>query len=246
MSIEDLVLDGDIDWTDTIPAAFHKPGLYLSTGPMYGGKTSTAIQSLEQKTRPILNVKRGDVNDIAIGIQPSINERDLEHETIRGRLLQSTLRYGVIDHQTPHELFTEPYVSKPIWFIEEIQFFTEPIVEVIDLAIEQGRMIFATGLNRTFAGEVFGSIGDLSALAEPSSELYASCQVCGNPASRTQRLVKRGELYVPAPIDAPQVSVEGNVQERYEPRCWQHHDVPGRYEQIRDRLVSKIRGPAQI
>ena len=56
----------------------------------------------------------------------------------------------------------------------------------------------------------------------PEDKLHAICMVCGENASRTQRLIN-GE---PAYYDDPIVLVGGS--EAYEARCRAHHQVPVR------------------
>ena len=56
--------------------------------------------------------------------------------------------------------------------------------------------------------------------AEDVTKLHAICVVCGEDASRTQRLVN-GE---PARYDDPLIVL--GASEQYEPRCRQHHCVP--------------------
>jgi thymidine kinase len=56
--------------------------------------------------------------------------------------------------------------------------------------------------------------------AEQVEKLHAICMVCGNEASRTQRLVN-GK---PARMSDPVVIV--GAAELYEARCRQHHEVP--------------------
>jgi thymidine kinase len=58
------------------------------------------------------------------------------------------------------------------------------------------------------------------ALAERVDKLQAICMTCGEPASRTQRLVN-GQ---PARYDDPEIIV--GASEMYEARCRQHHIVP--------------------
>lgn len=245
MHLDDLVLDENLDWSHLIPDKFHRPGFYLLSGSMYGGKTTAALLELENRTRPILmHLKRqgleADINDIAIGVQSRANKRDIEKsDRIESRSLKSALRYEILEPDQAERLLAEPFASKPVWYIEEIQFFGPPIVQAVDLAVEQGRMIFATGLNRDFAGRVFGEMGSLLALAEPRADLYAACGVCGEEASRSQRFEKKNGVLVPAHIDSPIVQTEGD-QVPYEPRCIKHHEVPGRYERLKSDLIQAI------
>ena len=76
------------------------------------------------------------------------------------------------------------------------------------------------GLDLDFRGEPFGSMPVLLASAEQVDKLQAICMVCGEPASRTQRLVD-GK---PANYNDPVVIV--GASEMYEARCRQHHEVP--------------------
>ena len=52
------------------------------------------------------------------------------------------------------------------------------------------------GLDTTFAGEPFGPIPALMAVAEEVTKLSAVCMVCGAPAIHTQRLSGSHELVV--------------------------------------------------
>jgi thymidine kinase len=47
--------------------------------------------------------------------------------------------------------------------------------------------------------------------------------VCGEPATRTQRLIDGR----PASADSPLIVIGGMGDEAYEARCRQHHEVPG-------------------
>jgi thymidine kinase len=103
--------------------------------------------------------------------------------------------------------------------VDEAQFFDEGLTEVVDkLANRRVRVIIA-GLDLDFRGESFGPMPQLLSHAEDVVKLHAICVVCGNPASRTQRLVN-GE---PARYDDPIIMV--GAKESYEARCREHHVV---------------------
>ena len=104
--------------------------------------------------------------------------------------------------------------------IDEAQFFDDEIIQVVDeLAAKKIRVIVA-GLDLNFRGEPFGPMPGLMARAEHVDKVQAICMVCGEPASRTQRLVN-GK---PARFDDPEVIV--GAAEIYEARCRKHHKVP--------------------
>ncbi|MGD6831971.1 thymidine kinase [Sutcliffiella halmapala] len=104
--------------------------------------------------------------------------------------------------------------------IDEVQFFDEHIVEVIQELANRGYCVIAAGLDQDFRGEPFGKMPELLAIAESVTKLQAVCAVCGSPASRTQRLIN-GK---PACYDDPIILV--GASESYEPRCRHHHEVP--------------------
>ena len=104
--------------------------------------------------------------------------------------------------------------------IDEVQFFDTGIVKVVSALAEKGIRVILTGLDMDFRGEPFGCMPELMARAERVDKLQAICMVCGESASRTQRLVD-GK---PARFDDPVVVV--GAQEIYEARCRKHHEVP--------------------
>ena len=104
--------------------------------------------------------------------------------------------------------------------IDEVQFFDDQIVEVVQELANRGYCVIVAGLDQDFRGEPFGKMPELLAIAESVTKLQAVCAVCGSPASRTQRLIN-GE---PACYDDPIILV--GASESYEPRCRHHHEVP--------------------
>jgi len=104
--------------------------------------------------------------------------------------------------------------------IDEAQFFDDGIVEVARVLAEKGMRVIVAGLDTDFRGEPFGPMPVLMAEAEHVDKLQAICMTCGEPASRTQRLVNGS----PARYDDPVVIV--GASELYEARCREHHKVP--------------------
>ncbi len=104
--------------------------------------------------------------------------------------------------------------------IDEVQFFDEGIVDVIEQLASRGLRVIVAGLDLDFRGEPFGSMPKLLCIAEEVTKLHAICVVCGEEASRTQRLVNGS----PANYNDPIILV--GAQEAYEARCREHHQVP--------------------
>lgn len=104
--------------------------------------------------------------------------------------------------------------------IDEAQFFDDAIVNVAqELADKHNIRVIIAGLDLDFRAEPFGPMPYLLSIAEDVTKLRAICVVCGEPASRTQRLVN-GQ---PARYDDPIILV--GAQESYEARCREHHIV---------------------
>ncbi len=106
--------------------------------------------------------------------------------------------------------------------IDEAQFFDWKIAEVANALADRGIRVIAAGLDVDFRGEPFGPMPLLMAQAEQVDKLCAICVVCGEPASRTQRLINGA----PARYDDPVILV--GASEVYEARCRHCHEVPGR------------------
>ncbi len=104
--------------------------------------------------------------------------------------------------------------------IDEAQFFDNDIVDAVNQLADRGIRVIVTGLDTDFRGEPFGCMPALIAKAETVDKLNAICMVCGEPASRTQRLVN-GK---PAHYNDPIVIV--GASEMYEARCRRCHQVP--------------------
>lgn len=104
--------------------------------------------------------------------------------------------------------------------IDEAQFFEHDLGLFCSSLADRGLRVIAAGLDLNFRGEPFGPIPGLLAYADQVDKLTAVCMVCGNPATRTQRLVNGR----PASYHDPLILVA--AADAYEPRCRAHHEVP--------------------
>jgi thymidine kinase len=104
--------------------------------------------------------------------------------------------------------------------IDEAQFLDHGVVTLATRLADGGVRVIAAGTDCDFRGEPFGPMGELMAVAELVDKLHAICVICGNPASRNQRLIGGR----PARYDSPTIMVGGS--ESYEARCRHCHKVP--------------------
>jgi|SRR5690554_485800 len=104
--------------------------------------------------------------------------------------------------------------------IDEAQFFDMGLVDVCQRLANRGKRVVVAGLDMDFRGQPFGPTPILMSVAEYVDKLQAICIKCGNPASRTQRLVNGS----PARASEPTILV--GASETYEARCRRCHEVP--------------------
>ena len=73
--------------------------------------------------------------------------------------------------------------------IDEGQFFDDSLVTIAQVLANAGKRVIVAGLDTDWRGRPFGPIPQLMAMAEVVRKQYAICVICGNEATRTQRLV---------------------------------------------------------
>jgi thymidine kinase len=173
-------------------------------GPMFSGKTSELIRMVE---REVYAKRKGAIFKIAFDRRYSATEV-VTHNGLRyDAYTVASSREGVERIRA----ITESDGLDAIG-VDEVNFFPVEIVGVLDRLADAKRVI-ACGLNLNFRAEPFPTTMELAARADRVRYLSAVCVVCGQEATRTQRLIG-GK---PAPKDSPTIVVGG--KEMYEPRC---------------------------
>ncbi len=178
----------------------------LICGSMFSGKTEELIRRLR---RAVIARQKVQV------YKPLIDTRYHEEQVTS----HNGMGFEARPINSAREILTDIGPDTTVIAIDEVQFFDPEIIEVCDELAEQGRRVICAGLDTDFRGVPFGPIPDLMARAELVDKLHAICVVCGEEASRTQRLIN-GQ---PARADDPVVLV--GAAEVYEARCRQCHEV---------------------
>jgi thymidine kinase len=119
--------------------------------------------------------------------------------------------------------------------IDEVQFLDDGVVDVVNDLADRGIRVIVSGTDMDFRGRPFGPLGPLLAVAERIDKLHAICVICGELATRNQRLID-GK---PAPAEGPTIQVGGS--ESYEARCRRHHQVPSTLDE-QMALISDVHG----
>ncbi len=177
------------------------------TGSMFSGKSEELIR----------RVKRAKIARQTVQVfKPMLDNRYSEEEVVSHN--GEKVRAVGVDSAVAILAAARPETE--VVAIDEVQFFDRKIVKVCSWLANMGKRVIVAGLDQDFRGEPFGSVPELLALAEYVTKLQAICVKCGNPASRTQRLVNGR----PAAYDDPVILV--GAQEHYEARCRKCHEVP--------------------
>lgn len=185
----------------------HTGHIEVICGSMFCGKTEELIRRVR---RAIIAKQKVKV------FKPSIDDR----YGIQNVTSHNGQQFDAIPVQSSHELLKLANGGTTVVAIDEAQFFDDGIVDVVqELADKHGIRVIIAGLDLDFRGEPFGPMPSLLSVAEEVTKLHAICVVCGENASRTQRLVN-GQ---PAKYHDPIVMI--GAQESYEARCRKHHVV---------------------
>jgi thymidine kinase len=181
-------------------------------GVMFSGKSEELIRRVR---RALIAKKRVQV------FKSHLDERysGLYHVSSHdGRTVQA------MPVDSPEQIARALLPDTQVVAIDEAQFLPIGIVDLATALATSGRRVILAGTDTDFRGEPFGPMPQLLAVAEQVDKLHAICVVCGNPASRNQRLIDGR----PARYDSPVIMV--GSAESYEARCRSCHSVPMRDE----------------
>ncbi|WP_040978246.1 thymidine kinase [Oceanobacillus jeddahense] len=181
----------------------------LICGSMFSGKSEELIRRVRRATYAHI--------DVCV-FKPAIDNRYDETAVVShdGR---TTIAKSI---GNAVEILDEIKPDVEIVAIDEVQFFNNDVIDVIEELVRRDIRVIVAGLDMDFRGVPFEPVPQLMALSESVTKLNAICPICGSPASRTQRLID-GK---PASYDDPVILV--GASESYEPRCRHHHEVPNK------------------
>lgn len=185
----------------------HSGRVEVICGSMFSGKTEELIR----------RVRRAIIANQKIQVfKPIIDDRyGIERvSSHNGQTVEA------VPVASAHDILTQLEMNTTVVAVDEVQFFDAEIIEIAQQLAGQGIRVILAGLDMDFRGEPFGPIPQLLSIAEDVTKLHAICVICGEDATRTQRLVNGN----PARYDDPIIMI--GAEERYEARCRDHHEVP--------------------
>lgn len=180
--------------------------LEVICGCMFAGKT-------EELIRRINRIKYAKKSIIVF--KPIIDDRYDRTQVVS----HSNQRVDSIPIKDSSEVLK--YIDKLPYSVafDEVQFFDEGLIEVIDRLANSGVRVIVAGLDQDFRGEPFGIMPALMAKSEYITKLQGICMVCGAPATRTQRIIDGH------PADYDDQTILVSASEKYESRCRHCHQV---------------------
>jgi len=178
-------------------------------GPMFSGKSEELIRRINRAriARQKVQVFKHSIDD-RYGIDHVVSHNGIRIEAIKVSGSEDIKKYIEDDAL--------------VIAIDEVQFFDKGVVDLCVKLADEGKRVIAAGLDQNFRGEPFGPAPELMSAAEFVDKIQAICIKCGNPATRTQRMID-GK---PASYDDPIILV--GAKESYEARCRKCHEVPGK------------------
>ena len=187
--------------------AMHSRGqIELICGSMFSGKTEELIRRLR---RAVIAKQKVQV------YKPKIDIRYEEQQVTS----HNGMGFEAKPVESSSDILVDLDSNTTVVAIDEVQFFANDLIEICEKLAENGKRVICAGLDTDFRGVPFGPMPDLLARAEHVDKLHAICVICGEEASRTQRLIDGA----PAAYDDPVVLV--GAAEVYEARCRRCHEV---------------------
>lgn len=172
-------------------------------GSMFSGKTEELIRRMR---RAMLGRQRVQA------FKPAIDTRYHESKIVSHSAL--ALEAEVV--RDPAELFERVRPDTEVVGIDEAQFFSGELVDVVQRLADRGVRVILAGLDQDYRGRPFEPVPQLMAIAEEVTKCHAVCTVCGGAASRSQRVVSHPNGH----------RVQVGAAESYEARCRQCFEDP--------------------
>lgn len=184
----------------------HKGTLEVICGSMFSGKSEELIRRIKRAEWARQNV---------ITFKHSLDDRATTEYVVS----HNGNSCKAIPIEQPYILTSFLHDNHTVIGIDEVQFFSNEIVNVVCDLVNQGKRVIVAGLDLDFRGKPFGCMPLLMAIADNVTKLKAICMSCGNDAHFTQRLVN-GK---PAHYDDPLILI--GAEQSYQARCRNCHEI---------------------
>lgn len=151
-------------------------------GPMFSGKTKTLIR--------VINDYRL-ANKSVLVFKPKVDTRYSQNELIS----HDKDSIPAVEISAPKEII-DYVLSVDVIAIDEIQFFDESVIKVIELIAEKSKTCIVSGLDLDYKARPFGSMPSILAIADEIIKLNSICTFCSGHARFSHRISTESEVVV--------------------------------------------------
>lgn len=169
-------------------------------GPMFSGKSTGLLSQLKRATIAKRSV---------VLFKPAIDNRYSGTEVVSH---DGDSMPAVVISSPLEAIEYIKDLSVDVVGFDEVQFFDNSIVKVVDDLANMGINVVVAGLSTDFMGAAFDTSASIAMLSDELHKLSAVCMACGADAHWNQRIVDGTEI-----THGDRVQVGG--LETYEPRC---------------------------
>lgn len=160
----------------------NKGWIEIITGSMFSGKTEELIRRVN---RVII------AGQTVLICKPSVDTRNGSNKIVS----HSEKSLPSIEVKNASDILTK-VKNEDVIAIDEIQFFDSNIIDVCKTLANKGKRVIAAGLDMDYAGNSFGAMPELMAVAEYITKLHAICTECGDLANYSFRITSKKEKIV--------------------------------------------------
>ena len=165
---------------NSVDNAGKRGSIEVIAGSMFSGKTEELIRRLRRAMFAGLKVEI---------FKPSIDTRYSEDRVVSHD--EKSIISTPVENASSILLLAS---GVEVVGIDEAQFFDGSLVEVCTRLADAGSRVIVAGLDMDFAGNPFGPMPALMAVAEYISKVHAICVRCGNLANYSYRKVKDDKI----------------------------------------------------
>jgi len=165
---------------NSVDNAGKRGSIEVIAGSMFSGKTEELIRRLRRAMFAGLKVEI---------FKPSIDTRYSEDRVVSHD--EKSIISTPVENASSILLLAS---GVEVVGIDEAQFFDGSLVEVCTKLADAGTRVIVAGLDMDFAGNPFGPMPALMAVAEYISKVHAICVRCGNLANYSYRKVKDDKI----------------------------------------------------
>jgi len=162
-----------------------KGWIEVISGPMFSGKTEELIRRLKRATF---------ANRKVTIFKPAIDNRYSNNKVV------SHDANEILSIQVKRAIeILEYYDDSDVIAVDEVQFFNEQIIDIVQYLALKGKRVIIAGLDMDSDGKPFGPMPQLLAVSEYITKLHSICVECGSLATHSFRTVdEEGQVVVGA------------------------------------------------